>query len=177
MQAIEERVAGEAFHFTEVSAIEIVGDFELFTRLPNRIITLTTLEKTRCLMIPAAHYLSWIKQDANGLFIRTKMLISQLVAQTRFERQNFFLDNQTRLLYFLYRECGKQKDLSFPFSIKSTRQTMAGKLGCSVRTVNRTINALEEEGILKTEHGKVQIDRAQHGLIQEKVNQALCELS
>lgn len=173
LQAIEERVANEPYSFTELSAIEIVGDFELFTKLSNRVITLTTLERTLCLVIPATDYLAWIRNDANALFIRTQMLIRQLVAQTQFERQNFFLDNKTRLLHFLYGECNKQPEASFPFQIKNTRQEISSKLGCSVRTINRTIRALQDEGLLNLRHGKLLISNAQHQLIQIYINQAL----
>ena len=174
LQAIEERVANEPYNFTELSAIEIVGDFELFTRLSNRDITLTTLEKTLCLVIPATDYLSWIRDDANALFIRTQMLIRQLVAQTQFERQNFFLDNKTRLLHFLYGECNKQHET--PFQIKSTRQEISNKLGCSVRTIHRTILALRKEGLLNLQHGKIQITSAQYHLIQAYINQVFSNI-
>lgn len=176
LQAIEERVANEPYNFTELSAIEIVGDFELFTRLSNRVITLTTLEKTLCLVIPAADYLSWIRDDASALFIRTQMLIRQLVAQTQFERQNFFLDNKTRLLHFLYGECNKQQETSYPFQIKSTRQEISNKLGCSVRTIHRTILALRNEGLLNLQHGKIQITNTQYHLIQAYINQVFSNI-
>ena len=43
LQAIEERVGDEPYRFAELSAVEIVGDFELFTKADSRIVTLTTL--------------------------------------------------------------------------------------------------------------------------------------
>ncbi len=165
LQAIEERVGDEPYRFAELSAFEIVGDFELFTKADSRIITLTTLTSSLVLSIPAADYITWIRQDANALFIRTQILIRQLVAQTQFERQNFFLDNRTRLLYFLLGECNAATE--FPFRIHFTRQEISSKLGCSIRTTNRVIASLQNDGLFTLKHGKIWISDAQSRKIQQ----------
>lgn len=166
LQAIEERVANEPYNFTELCGIDIVGDFELFTKSSARIITLTTLERSLFLILPSTDYINWIKHDANALFIRTQMLIRQLVAQTQFDRQNFFLDNHSRLLYFLLNECTKNAVPEFPLKIEYTRPEIASKLGCSVRTVNRTLSVLQEEDFVSIKHGKIHISAKQFHVIQ-----------
>lgn len=173
LQAIEERVADDPYYFTELFAIDIVGDFELFTTSSARVITLTTLVESLCLVIPATDYLTWIRNDANALFIRTQMLIRQLIEQTHLERQNFFLDNKTRFLQFLYGECNREPHISFPVLIKYTRQDISSKLGCSVRTINRIIQGFYEEGYLELKHGKVHISKEQYTLIQASLDSSL----
>jgi len=172
LQAIEERVINAPYSFTEISAIDIVGDFELFTKLSTRIITLTTLEKSLCLVIPASDYLAFIQNDAKALFIRTQMLIKELIAQTKFDRQNLFLDNRTRFLHFLYGECNRKSQDSFPILIKYTRQEIASKLGCSIRTINRIIQGLNAEGLLELKHGKIYIDISQYKTIHNYIDNA-----
>ena len=113
------------------------------------------------MVIPGNAYLSWIRNDANALFIRTQMLILQMTAQTQFERQNFFLDNRTRFLHFLHSECNRQPGRTDPLLIRSTHTEIAGKLGCSGRTVSRLIRELEEEGLITLEKGKIQISKEQ----------------
>lgn len=170
LQAIEEQVVNEPYSFTELSAIEIVGDFELFTTSASRIITLSTLEKSLFLVIPATNYINWIKNDANALFIRTKMLIRQIVAQTRFERHNFFLDNHSRFLHFLLSECNSTDTITFPVKIQYTRLDISNKLGCSIRTVNRAVSSLQKENIITLKHGKIYISASQYQLIQSAIN-------
>lgn len=174
LQAIEERIADGPYNFTELSAIEIVGDFELFTRLSNRMITLTTLEPSLCLILPSTDYLDWIRSDANALFMRIQMIIHQMTSQAQFERQNLFLDNKTRFLHYLYGECLKQPESAFPLQIRHTRQEISGNLGCSVRTINRIVLGLQNGGILSLEHGKIKITARQYCLISEYVENALC---
>ncbi len=165
LQAIEEQVVHEPYYFTELSAIEIVGDFELFTNSPDRAVTLATMEKSQVLIIPSSLYLSWIKQDAHALFIRMQMLIRQFMFQGQTERYNLFLDNRTRLLYFFLQECQKETSF-FPVKIPYTRPVLSSRLGCSVRTINRTIHLLEEQKFLTLVHGKITISQPQFEKIQ-----------
>ena len=170
LQAVEEHVADEPDHFTEIEAPEIVGDFELFTSSSSRMITLTTLEKSQCLIIPANQYLAWIKRDANALFIRTRMVIRQLSSQAIADRQNFFFDNRTRLLHFLYNQCEHQTTPHFPLRLACTRPEIAGRLGCSVRTVNRVVENLCEEGLLHLERGKLLLHEEQYLQLKRELN-------
>ena len=168
LQATEEQMANGPFCFTELSAVDIVGDFELFSNRSSRMATLTTLEKSLCLTLPAADYLAWIRTDANALFLRTQMLVGQLSRQSRLERANLFLDNRKRLISFLYQECMRQAQA--PYLIRYTHAELAGRLGCSVRTINRTIPALCREDFVSLVRGKMQISRRQFERLQACLN-------
>lgn len=163
LQAIEERVADEPYHFTDISAIDIVGDYELFTETTSRLITLATTERSLCCVIPAADYLAWIRTDANALFIRIQMLMRQMSDQTQAERRKFLSDARTRLLRFLLDECKRQvnNDSPPPYTIRYTRPQIASRLGCSTRTVNRSILQLSQEGLITISHGKLQLSAQQ----------------
>lgn len=159
LQAIEEQVADEPYSFTDICAPDIVGDYELFTDTTSRLITLVTTEQSLCCAIPAKDYLDWIRTDSNALFIRIRMLMYQMSFQTQAERQKFLSDAKTRLLHFLSEECTRQKDagVRIPYTIQYTRPQIASRLGCSTRTVNRTIMQLRQEGLISIVHGKIQI--------------------
>ena len=101
LEAVEEHVANIPYHFTEIRALDIVGDYEFFTEKQPRLVTLTMLEDSLCLVIPAAEYMTWLRSDSHALFLRSRMIITQLVAQAQFQRQNLFADNRTRMLVFL----------------------------------------------------------------------------
>ncbi|MBS6642501.1 MAG: Crp/Fnr family transcriptional regulator [Clostridiaceae bacterium] len=167
LQAIEEYVTDDPYSFMEIPAIDIVGDYELFQQVSHRVITLTTLEASSFLLIPSNAYFSWIQNDANALFIRTQKLISQITVQNQFERQNFFLDNKTRLIYFLFTECSRLNGQEPPYYITYTRPQIAQKLGCSVRTINRAVLSLKKQGLAAISHGKIQIQKDQYLWMQE----------
>ncbi len=193
LQGIEEQASDTEFRFAEISAIEIIGDFELFSQASARFITLTTLERSLCVMIPAKAYLAWIKEDAHALFIRIQMLVTQWMTQTRSDRKNFFLDNRTRLLQLLYHECslahmpedrgasGKdcpprgvmQSGTPFEYKIRDTRSTIAARMGCSVRTVNRVAAQLCDEGYISLVHGKIRVSQTQFAEIEAELRDCM----
>jgi CRP/FNR family cyclic AMP-dependent transcriptional regulator len=159
------------YNFTEISAFDILGDYELFTEHSSRIITLKTLSTTHCLTIPANAYLDWIRKDANALFLRIQILLKQIIGQTTFDRKNFFLNNKDRFLLFLYREYIRQAKNTI--TIKLTHDEIANYLGCSTRTVNRIIRNLNDEHYLKLSHGKILISKDQFQRIKLVVQSEL----
>ena len=160
LQAIEERTVPTVYSFTELTPIDIIGDYELFIQTKNRIITLKTLEPSTFILMPAAAYLHWIRTDANALFIRLQLIISQLTAESLSERQNIFMDNKTRLLNLVSSECNK-KQFSEVIKINITHRDMASRIGCSIRTIGRIINQLQEEGLIDLYHGKIRVNHQQ----------------
>lgn len=176
LEAVEEHVADAPYHFTEIRALDVVGDYEFFTEKQPRLVTLTTLEDSLCLVIPAAEYMAWLQSDSHALFLRSRMIISQLVAQAQFQRQNLFSDNRTRMLVFLKEQVtqavnGRSHDENgtgntkvksvYPIRIPFTRPEIATHLGCSVRTVNRTVQELAEENVIYLNKGKIFISEQQ----------------
>ena len=176
LEAVEEHVSDAPYHFTEIKALDIVGDYEFFTGKLMRLVTVTTLEDSLCLVIPAAEYMTWLRKDPHALFLRSRMIISQLVVQSQFQRQNLFADNRTRMLVFLREQVtqavndsmhnengtGNTKTRSvYPIRIPFTRPEIAAHLGCSVRTVNRTVQELAKENMIYLNKGKIFISEPQ----------------
>lgn len=167
LEAVEEHVSDAPYHFTEIKALDIVGDYEFFTGKLMRLVTVTTLEDSLCLVIPAAEYMTWLRSDSHALFLRSRMIISQLVAQAQFQRQNLFSDNHTRMLYFLKEQITQAVNDNtntgsvYPIRISFTRPEIAAHLGCSIRTVNRTVQELEAENRISLRKGKIYINEQQ----------------
>lgn len=166
LQAIEEHISDEDFRFLTLTAIELVGDYELFSQYHTRLVTLMTLEPSLCLVIPASDYLHWIQNDAHALYIRIQMLTHQLITQTQTERRTYFMDNKTRLLHILYAEYRKTS-FTPATAILKTRDALASHIGCSVRTVNRIVASLQEEGYVSVKHGKIYISAQQFDRIRQ----------
>ena len=164
LQAIEERVVDIPYSFTELHPVDIVGDYELFTGMEGHYVTLKTMEASCCARLRAASYLHWMKSDANALFLRTQMLMKELSVQTQLQRQYLFMDNRTRLLLFLLRSNGQSGG-----RIPATRERIAASIGCSVRTCNRIILTLSQEGFVDCIHGKLQISEQQRSAIKKEL--------
>lgn len=167
LQAIEEKICSNPYTFTEIEAIDIVGDFELFSETDEYLVTLMTIEDSVALRIPCNQYLNWMHSDNNALFLRTQMLMRQLSIQTHLQRQYLFVDNKTKFLLVLKNECKKHHN--YPFILNETRESLSSKVGCSVRTLNRIILSLQKENILSVNHGKILINEFNHDILESSI--------
>ena len=153
---VDEKVPSIPFTFGEYKAIDVLGDYELFSNVSGRFVSLRAIVPCICIRIHSGDYMNWIKSDVNALFIRVNMIMSVLSRETQFMRQFIFLDIETRIIIYFYEEYLK---LELPRSIKinATREEIAGKMACSVRTLNRSLQKIEKSGFITRERGKIYI--------------------
>lgn len=171
IDGVDENVPNIPYTFTTLEPIDVVGDYELFSNTKTRYISLKTTTPTICIRISSHDYLKWMKQDNNALFIRMKMLLRVLSWETQFHRQYLFLDNETRLILFLLEECQK-KAFHYPHRVQADRERIASKIGCSIRTLNRTIATLENQTFIHRDHGKILIDEQQHKKLKQFIKES-----
>ncbi|MGX8834907.1 Crp/Fnr family transcriptional regulator [Amedibacillus sp. YH-ame6] len=167
LQAIEERVVNIPYQFLEVTPLDIVGDYEVFSQTQGHYVTLKTTMPSTCLQIRSNDYLAWMRQDVHALFLRTQMLVQVLSTQTQQQRQFLFMDTTQRLAIFLV---DKAKQQSLPFRLVETREQIASQIGCSVRQLNRIIKELQEQTICSLHHGKLIVSKHGLQLLEEKAD-------
>lgn len=171
IEGVDESVPTIPYTFSDLRPIDILGDYELFSNVATRYVSLRTTTETTCLRINAQDYLSWMKTDINALFMRMGMLMLVLGQETQFHRQFLFLDNETRLLLFLLEQVEK-KAKNFPYKIEASREQIASRIASSIRTLNRTLSKLEDMGMISRTHGKIIISKQQSVLIKVAIHQA-----
>jgi len=165
---VDEKVPSIPFTFGEYKAIDILGDYELFSNVSGRFVSLVANTPCTCLRIHSGDYMEWIKKDVNALFIRINMIMSVLSRETQFMRQFIFLDIETRILVYFYEEYLKHEIPRF-IKINITRDEMAGNMACSIRTLNRSLQKIEKNGLITRNHGKIYISLQQFKKIETYV--------
>ena len=48
---------------------------------------------------------------------------------------------------------------------------LADRLGCNIRSIQRSIVSLEKEGVISSESGKIKISKEQYGMLQQYENE------
>lgn len=155
MYAVEERAQNQPYIFAELYPVEIVGDFEIFSEAEYSYASIVAADFCECISMPSDLYLKWISQDAQALFYRTKLLMKQLGNQMSAGRQFFFMDHKTRCVSILFQYMMSEEDKAVKLPV--TREVLAGKIGCSLRTCQRIIKELEEEDMIEIMKGKILI--------------------
>ena len=162
--------SGNIYVFMDFCKMDIVGDFEVFGGMSEYSASIKTVEDSEILTIPAKAYLSWMKQDVNALFSRTQKLMHILFTETKDGRKHLFLSCKDRLILYLvnfYEKHGKDKESC---KVKKNQTEIADGIGFHVRSVQRNILTLKEEGLLTVESGKIVISYAQYSKLKEYVD-------
>lgn len=145
---------GNAYIFREYFSTDVLGDFELFGDIGEYCISIRAVTECEVVVIPAAVYLKWMQSDINALFMRTRKLMNDMTLDAAVERKYFFLNCKDRMVLFLVEEYEK-KGKGETHRVKKTQPELAERLGFNTRTIQRSIQSLEEAGLISVEKGKI----------------------
>lgn len=162
--AIDDRVQSLPYVFVELYPVEILGDYELFAHRESSYATITAAAPCECIAMPSRVYLNWISGDAGALFYRLGLVMNQLGEQAAAGRQYFFMDCGARCASQILQYAVPEGE---DFVMRLTREQLAARLGCSLRTCHRVVEELEREGLLSVRKGKITVDGGQRERLTE----------
>lgn len=171
-KGIDMQVQGKVYVFKEFPVGRILGEFECLSGLPEYTITIQAVSDCTFWVIPAARYLEWMREDGNALFLRTQKLLLELTYQTKENRKYLLLNCQDRLMtYFL--EQYKKKQARGIMTLQKSRDEISNATGFCVKTINRNVKKLREQGYISIEAGKICISEAQYELMKTYTEEKL----
>lgn len=170
--AMENRIQNQPFVFAKLYPGAIVGDYELFAQTDENYATILSVQPCVCLKIPADVYLDWITHSQSALLCRLQTLVRQLGDQTLSDRQYFYMDYETRCISVLLQTQPSDSAMqSGRFLL--TREELAGKIGCSLRTCHRIVKHLVSKDMISLVHGKIVVDDLQRQRLQRYIQQKI----
>ena len=141
--------------------IVIVGDYEPFAGLTEFQNTIHAVTDCEALKIPTAGYMRWMRQDSRALFMRARIFAQTLAQEISHERKYLLLNGKDRLVLYLTQAYGKWEGTG-EYVLQKTQAQLAQRIGMNVRTVQRSIRKLEEEGFLSCRGSKLCISQEQY---------------
>ncbi len=170
VEAMEHRVLGTKYNFTHYNAFESFGPLESFLDCDLYKTSLETEEECEFLVMSRKDYENWTKNDSHALKMIAKETCYYLLDEARKSRLLRFLSGKDELLVLMMLEYEERKNENGVCKFKLTRQQLSEYSGLSVRTVNRAVLSLEEEGFLKHKRGNFNIDVQQYRKIKSYIN-------
>lgn len=162
---------GYNYVISDFTAVHFFGEFETIGRLDNYIAGIVAKTDCRLIRFSPDVYLEWLKRDPEEAFDHFRDIISSLLDQLIRERTNLFMDARERLLSFFmeyYAEnAATQDDV---VAVRMTRTDISDSTGYSVRTVNRKVRSLSQQGYVRVRNGKIWIERAQYRRMKEELS-------
>lgn len=160
------QMPGNVYSFLEYSDLNIIGDYEPFAGMPEFQKTIYAVSECEAFRIPSALYMKWISRDQSALFMRAGDFARTLAMEVSSERKYLLLNARDRLILYLVKNYGKwERDGNC--ILKKTQNQLAECIGMNVRTVQRSMQRLEEEGFLLCKGGKICVSRKQYEMLKE----------
>lgn len=162
-----------AYSFKDFGPGDFFGEIECFADLTNYRISVVTVTKCQVLIIPAPFYMEWISNDVEALYSRTKVNMRRLITQTTDARRYLFLEAKERLVLYLVRKYEQKLPgtKSMELNLGQTRNQLSEEIGFSVKTLNRNIKILEEQGFIQINRGKIAITEDGYGRMKAYIDQ------
>lgn len=157
-RGLDMQMQDRIYAFKEFYEGSFFGELETFSDIRDYRVSIETAARCTLLVLPASAYLRWMKNDARALFIRTRDILSRLTYQTGEERKYLFLDCRDRMMLLLterYERAGTSREIR----IRQTRDELSDETGFCVKTLNRTIKKLKEEGFIGLQAGKIVVGK------------------
>lgn len=143
------------YSFKDFGPGDFFGEIECFAGLPQYRISIVASTKCRVLSIPADAYMDWMRMDVDALFLRTQENMRRLITQTAEARKYLFMEGKDRLMVHLIRKFEQRIPTPRQLELRQTRAQISDEIGFSVKTLDRSIQKLEELGLIRVQRGKI----------------------
>lgn len=153
---------GQENRVVTVSEGGIVGEMEVIAGMKRVIYSARAFEDSELLRVPLDAFLNWVRSDISACWGLTQVLTGKLCAASVQSSQYTNTDARARLIAQLVQ-------LS-PGRIRYTRQELAEACSASLRTVNRCVKKLREDGLIGLSRGKIEITQSQLDALRAEMN-------
>lgn len=153
VRAVDYRIRGVAYDYMWFHAVKVFGSMEVFFNLPTYKTTLMTVTPCTMLVLTKKNFERWIWDDKNALKMDIEQTGGYLLEQNLSGRIFLFLQGMDRIVY-MFVNAYEQEGLT-NLVIEESRQELAERSGFSVKTVNRSIKKMEEDGYIGRKGRKI----------------------
>lgn len=168
---LEHQKMGRVYSFMDFTKMNVLGDFEAFSEQQGYGVTVRAASTCSLLKLSSTSYLKWIKHDENALYLRLNHILTTLSSERKMDRSYIFMDSKERLVSYLVNLYDSKKNKNGSFKVPRTQGELADKIGANVRSVQRSIAALEKAGLISLENGKIVISEEQYLLLREQIKE------
>ena len=166
VKAVDFRVKGSAYEYAQFDGVTFLGSLECLFGEACYMTNLITLTPCTLVSLPRKVFENWICNDLSALRREMQNMRGTLVEKSRENRMLLLLNGMERLIYLLLKKC-RSRGEAREYVLSVNRQELAEQCGSSVKTVNRSMKRLEDEGFLTREGHKVKITQRQYVAMQE----------
>lgn len=160
-------VFGKAGH--KNGGLYLIGEQEVLAGISESQATVRTVSECRFLQLTQKDFWEWIQKDPHAAIILLKHLATRLNAATQEAGLQLYYPNIYQLKKYLVEQFEESREENVRFKVK--RQQIADELGISLRSVERGVRELKEQGLVRIVKGKMEINRAEVEAIRDTLDE------
>lgn len=172
IKATDYRVFSIAYDFMRFEGTYAMGGMEVVMDLDRYRTTLETVTPCTVITIPVAKFRKWLETDVQALKQEAKAIAGYLNKEARQDRAFLFLQGAERLEMILTQRYEKY-NIDGVYETSSTRLELAEESGLCVKTINRSVKKLEEEGLIGRKGNRITINKKQYLTMKDAVSKII----
>lgn len=130
---------------------ELLGDVEIFTD-SSVICYLEGMDEGEIYVIKREHFLQWMEQDFNVSLYIVRQLAQKLINTGMKMQSAVSYPLKYQVLLYIFKYISQYKTNCIP------KLLIVEELGSNIRSINRILKQLAEEGMIVNLNGKIQVD-------------------
>ena len=130
---------------------ELLGDVEIFTD-SSVICYLEGMDDGEIYVIKREHFLQWMEQDFNVSLYIVRQLAQKLINTGMKMQSAVSYPLKYQVLLYIFKYISQYKTNCIP------KLLIVEELGSNIRSINRILKQLAEEGVIVNRSGKIQVD-------------------
>ena len=130
---------------------ELLGDVEVFTD-SSVICYLEGMDEGEIYVIKREHFLQWMEQDFNVSLYIVRQLAQKLINTGMKMQSAVSYPLKYQVLLYIFKYISQYKTNCIP------KLLIVEELGSNIRSINRILRQLAEEGVIINQSGKIQVD-------------------
>lgn len=175
VRAIDYRIFGIVYDYIWFDPIKTFGAMEILLKFEQYKTTLMTVTPCTMIKISRSKYETWMLNDMNALHMEIEDMGKSLLEQARKERVFLFLQGMDRIIY-LFMDIYEKSNVDNQVVINQTRKEISERTGLSVKTINRSISKMEENGYIIKKGTKISIFEKEYKKIKEYLSPIVDEV-
>ncbi len=170
-RVINEFENGNVFMIEKNEPIDFVGEVTILAGMEKTSVTIETLTETTVIYFSRKDFEDWISKDIDFLRLVSHKIAYKLY-RSSYNRgaRLFYPPNFILLDYVLKQAALLHIESRGSIIISKTRQELYEECGITVKTINRTIKKLKEDGVISLNKGKISMDLEQYMLARETIH-------
>ena len=173
VKATDQYLDGVSYEYMWFKPVKVFGVMELLLEIEHFKSTLTTAVDSRFLVISRDAFEKWLSHDEKMLRLEVRIMGNYLLTQAKMARAFLFLEGKQRVMVFIVSalELSGQSGI-----IRLSRQSIADNTGLSIRTVNRAIKDMMQEGYISCQGMRILADEKQRQRMKKEAMECWGEL-